>query len=95
MRCRTCGTEIADKALICYRCGAAVAEPPAGLPAARPARQNPILGALALAVLVLAALFMGLSVNGQVPRALSWLVLGLAVVVASWRLLAGRRDRGR
>jgi uncharacterized membrane protein YvbJ len=27
MICRNCGTEIADKALICYRCGAATAEP--------------------------------------------------------------------
>jgi hypothetical protein len=27
MMCRHCGTEIADKALICYRCGKATAEP--------------------------------------------------------------------
>ena len=27
MRCRSCGTEIADKALICYRCGNATTEP--------------------------------------------------------------------
>ena len=27
MKCRECGTEIADKALICYRCGQATAEP--------------------------------------------------------------------
>jgi hypothetical protein len=27
MICKHCGTEIADKALICYRCGAATAEP--------------------------------------------------------------------
>jgi hypothetical protein len=27
MQCRSCGTEIADKALICYRCGAATTEP--------------------------------------------------------------------
>jgi uncharacterized membrane protein YvbJ len=26
MKCRQCGTEIADKALICFRCGTAVAE---------------------------------------------------------------------
>ena len=26
MKCRECGTEIADKALICFRCGAAVQE---------------------------------------------------------------------
>jgi hypothetical protein len=27
MKCKTCGTEIADKALICYRCGSATTEP--------------------------------------------------------------------
>ncbi len=26
MKCRECGTEIADKALICFRCGASVKE---------------------------------------------------------------------
>jgi hypothetical protein len=26
MQCRSCGTEIADKALICYRCGTATTE---------------------------------------------------------------------
>jgi hypothetical protein len=26
MLCRSCGTEIADKALICYRCGTATTE---------------------------------------------------------------------
>ena len=26
MQCRNCGTEIADKALICYRCGTATSE---------------------------------------------------------------------
>jgi zinc ribbon protein len=34
MKCRECGTEIADNALICFRCGAAVEEavtPPARL----------------------------------------------------------------
>jgi len=27
MKCRECGTEIADRALICFRCGASVEEP--------------------------------------------------------------------
>ncbi len=27
MTCRNCGTEIAEKALICYRCGKATADP--------------------------------------------------------------------
>jgi hypothetical protein len=35
MQCRNCGTEIADKAIICYRCGVGTTEPvrkPASLP---------------------------------------------------------------
>jgi hypothetical protein len=27
MQCRTCGTEIADKAIVCYRCGTATTDP--------------------------------------------------------------------
>ena len=27
MQCRNCGTEIADKAIVCYRCGAATTDP--------------------------------------------------------------------
>ncbi len=95
MLCRNCGTEIADNALICFRCGVAAAEPVVTPPPARRSRQSPILAALALVVLVLAALFMGRTVNGQVPGVLSWSVLVLAVVVAAWRLVAMRRERRR
>jgi uncharacterized membrane protein YvbJ len=34
VRCRQCGTEIADKALICYRCGTATTEAKFKAPAA-------------------------------------------------------------
>jgi hypothetical protein len=27
MKCRSCGTEIADKAIICFRCGSATTDP--------------------------------------------------------------------
>ena len=39
MKCRACGTEIAAKAIVCFRCGAATADPAAAVrrPAARPA----------------------------------------------------------
>jgi predicted nucleic acid-binding Zn ribbon protein len=39
MRCRFCGTEIADKALICYKCGNATTEP-----RIKPPDEGPILG---------------------------------------------------
>ena len=53
MTCRQCGTEIADKALICYRCGTATTEP-TYQPYARPARRSG--STMAMAVGVLAAL---------------------------------------
>jgi len=56
MICRSCGTEIADKALICYRCGTATTEArykPAALPD-RGARSPLTLVVIALAVLAIA-----------------------------------------
>ena len=35
MKCRSCGTEIAANALICYKCGTATTEPKIKPPAAR------------------------------------------------------------
>jgi uncharacterized membrane protein YvbJ len=61
MRCRHCGTEIADKALICYRCGTATTEPrvkPAseGSLFERPRRSRlPIVAIVILIILALLA----------------------------------------
>jgi hypothetical protein len=57
MKCRQCGTEIAEKALICYRCGAAVAEPVFQPPAQLPAKRMPLLAlVIGAAVALIAAL---------------------------------------
>lgn len=68
MKCKYCGTEIADKALICYRCGNATTEP-----RIKPPDEGPILGrprrssrlpyvaiAIILALALLAAWLLGL-----------------------------------
>ena len=66
MICKHCGTEIADKALICYRCGQPTAEPRIKPPAAgsifvkRRRSKLPWL----LAVLILLALLMFWFVRG-------------------------------
>jgi hypothetical protein len=55
VKCRECGTEIADKALICYRCGAAVTEAvhkPAPLKVAR----RPAIVYVVFAMLIVIAL---------------------------------------
>jgi hypothetical protein len=95
MICKNCGTAIADKALICYRCGHATADPvrapapaqraggPAGLVA-------PVLGLVAL---VLAGLFLGQAGAGQAPREVSYALATLAVLLLGWWLWRRRRPR--
>lgn len=58
MKCRHCGTDIADKALICYRCGHATTEPRVRPPEEgsifeRPRRKRGPLG-IAVTILLLA-----------------------------------------
>lgn len=54
MQCRSCGTEIAANALICYRCGAATSEPKIAPPAVRPRRHRWLPAGLLLAALLAA-----------------------------------------
>ena len=89
MTCAHCGTEIADKALVCYRCGRATADSPARpAPAARPASRIPVVAALL--VLILGAVYMSQAAAGEAPRVVSWLVAGLAAVVLGWWFWRGR-----
>jgi hypothetical protein len=90
MICKNCGTEIADKALVCFRCGAATFE--AKIKPGKPARPRSRFPAIvALIILVLAALFMSQAAAGQAPRIVSWVLAGLAVVLLVWQLLNRRR----
>ena len=57
MKCRECGTEIADKALICFRCGASVTEA-VHKPYVAPRKKRPLLVYVIFAVLVLVAIVM-------------------------------------
>ena len=68
MQCRNCGTEIADKALICYRCGTATTEAkykPAALPGRALSRRSLVASVIiiAIALLVLLALYFGLGMR--------------------------------
>jgi uncharacterized membrane protein YvbJ len=61
MQCRNCGAEIADKALICYRCGTATTDAkykPASIRRRRLRRSHLVLIVLLVAVLVLLALYL-------------------------------------
>jgi hypothetical protein len=94
MQCRHCGTEIADKALICYRCGAATTDPVHKPPVAtRGHRSRGSLAAtvLALVLLVVLALYMGRAATGEASRAVTWIVVAVAVVIVALRAYARRR----
>jgi len=93
MKCRHCGTEIADKALICFRCGAATTDPVYSAPAAarRGSRGSLTATVLALVLLVLLALYMGRLSTGEMPRIVTWVAVAIAVVVVGLRAYARRR----
>ena len=57
MKCRECGTEIADKALICFRCGTAVTEP-VHQPASLKKPRRPMTVYLAFAIFVVIAILL-------------------------------------
>ena len=57
MTCTACGTEIADKALICYRCGKATSEPrvkPPDVGPIFPRRRRSRLPIVAVAIVIAA-----------------------------------------
>ena len=93
MNCRNCGTEIADKAIVCYRCGAGTTDP-VRRPAAVQARRGRALPAVALVLLVLLALFLGYA--GRTAQVPDGARLGISfVLVMSIVLLAVRVIRRR
>ena len=91
MVCRQCGTQIADKALICYRCGAATTEPRVTPPGKRaaPAARGPLV--LALLVLVVAGLLMGQVVSPGVPREVGYALGTVGLVALGWHFWSRRR----
>ena len=87
MHCRACGTEIADNALICYRCGEAPRAPerrPAGY-GRRSERRWPTV-VLATVFVLTVGFFLNLSLGGQQVAPAVWLMLGAAAVLLAWRM---------
>jgi len=94
MKCRNCGTEIAEKALICYRCGEATTAPRIQPPAAA-ARRGPIPVVIAVLVLIAAAVVGVPYLDPGLPRMAGWAALVFATVLAVWRLKPTSRRRQR
>jgi uncharacterized paraquat-inducible protein A len=93
MNCRQCGTEIADKALICYRCGTATTE--ARFKPYAPPRRSALPGlvmlVLALALVVLMVVYLrGMQTGGQSPAVL-WAMGAVGVALLIVRVLVHRR----
>jgi hypothetical protein len=96
MTCVSCGATIADKAIVCYRCGTPTANPAS----ARPDRPAPRRAASPLAALVLILLGLILAAFSLMSDAVaSWLpsgrtlgtILGVLVAAAGGWLFARRR----
>jgi hypothetical protein len=58
MRCRQSGTEIADKAIVCYRCGTSTTDPVRKPAVVRP-RRGRLLNLVALVLLLVLGLYLG------------------------------------
>ena len=96
MKCRQCGIEIADKALVCYKCGTATTEAKfKAPPLARKSRSsgNLLINILAVVLLALCALYMARVTTVGAPDGLRWVILVLAIAVVAFRLRARRGRR--
>ena len=93
MQCRQCGTEIADKAIVCFRCGAATSDPVRKAVPVRSAR-SPLVPAGVIIALLLVALYTWqasrTATNPELPQLAAGVALGAALVVLLLTLLRRR-----
>ena len=94
MKCRQCGAEIAEKALICYRCGTATTEP-AFKPPSKPRPSSTLsllIGVLAIGLIALVALVVRyVSPGVQTPRVYTIIGVAVGVLIVALRAYLRRR----
>jgi hypothetical protein len=94
MKCRSCGAEIADKAIVCYRCGAATTDA-VRRPAKIAPRRSPLPGIVAALVLLLLALYMGYASRAAADperwQTIAGVLAGAALLIIVMRLVRRRR----
>jgi hypothetical protein len=93
MQCRSCGTEIADKALICYKCGTATTEAkyqPAQLPK-NSSRSHLVPTVIAMAILVAAVLYLERASGNASQQWVTYVAVAAAVIIIGIRAYARRR----
>jgi hypothetical protein len=92
MQCRSCGTEIADKAIVCYRCGAGTTDPVRKPVPIKPGGRRPsLLPAIVILIAALAA-FAAADASGH-PRELHLTAMALACMGALWLIVGLIRRR--
>jgi hypothetical protein len=94
MICRQCGTEIAEKALICYRCGTATSAPRIPPPPVKPAR-GPLPVVLAILAIIITAVLVLPQLPEGGPRIGGYAAVVLVTALSVWALKPTRRRRGR
>ena len=93
MQCRSCAATIADKALICYKCGTATTEAkyqPAPLPSGR-SRSGLIPTVIAIALLAAVAVYGERASAAGSPHWITYAAAAAAVVIVGIRAYVRRR----
>ena len=96
MICRNCGTEIADKAIVCYRCGAATSDPVRKPVPVRSSGGSPfrLVGAALLALAAIYAWYVSqTAADPDRWQMIAAALLGAAVIVIVMGLIRSRRRR--
>lgn len=92
MTCRQCGTVIAEKALICYKCGTPTTEAKyAPVPIRDGARPRRVALLATLVVVLLIGVSLGEMGSTSTVRSAGWAVAVAAALVFGGRLVVGRR----
>ena len=94
MQCRTCGTEIADKAIVCFRCGASTTDPVRKPVPLAKHRRNPFFAFAVVALLLLIALYLGqasrTAANPDTLQTIAGVLTGAALFLLIVRLVRRR-----
>ena len=94
MQCRNCGTEISEKALICYRCGEATTAPKIA-PPPPPRERGPVPIIIAILIIIAVAVLVLPELEPGIERYGGWATIVVVTALSVWRLRPRSRQRLR